>query len=754
METQMQPSQKYRILIIDDNPAIHEDIRRVLKETKQNISETETELFGTPRQLPNVNGPKLEIDSAYNGVDGYKMVIDAYEAKNPYALAFVDVRMPPGWDGIKTIKEFWDKDPDIQVVICSAYSDYSWTDIMNVLGLSDRLLILKKPFEYSEVKQLVSTLTHKWFISKELAKNLKFLEDTVESRTYELQNALSIATATLESSQDGLLVLDKDGKILNYNQRFVRMWRVPGSIIKRMCQFALNDHLKSIAHTNFLEYDYPFSKVGQSIEVTWDEGRTFSVNFFAYMVNDTPQGILISTKDETQRKLFEKELTYEATHDYLTGLPNRFLLVDRLKQALTLAQRNSRGVGVIYFDLDRFKYVNDTLGHAVGDGLLQGIAANVRSIMRESDTLCRLGGDEFVVVVNDVENKEDLTNFVYRLQQSLENVFIVDDYDIRIGCSIGVSCYPEHGTDPDILLTNADSALYHAKENGRGSFCIYSAGMSDKNTASIEIERQLKYALDADEFQLLYQPIFDAETEKIVGVETLLRWDNPVLGAVSPSEFIPIAEKSGKIVAIGEWIIENVQKEITRWKEHNLDIYAAINISGIQLKSTDFLKIFHNLSKNKQFDLSKLEIELTESILLEQSANILDSLNALRSMGMKISLDDFGTGYSSLTYLRRFPVDKIKIERAFITNIQNERDSQAIVSAIIAMAHKLDLKIVAEGIEYPETISILKEMSCNYLQGYLYCKPITSDELLEKYAITSYPTLSKNAIESREGFKL
>ncbi len=222
----MQADQQYRILVIDDNPAIHDDVRRVLMDSEMQVSDTEAELFGEI-QRPHIAGPQLEIDSAYNGIDGYKMVIDAYEQGNPYAVAFVDVRMPPGWDGIKTIKEFWDKDPDIQVVICSAYSDYSWTDIMHVLGLSDRLLILKKPFEFSEVKQLVSTLTRKWSISRELTSNLNTLESQIAIRTQELQKTLAIATATLESSQEGLLVLDNQGNILNYNQRFIRMWRIP-----------------------------------------------------------------------------------------------------------------------------------------------------------------------------------------------------------------------------------------------------------------------------------------------------------------------------------------------------------------------------------------------------------------------------------------------------------------------------------------------------------------------------------------------
>ncbi len=730
------PSKKtYRILLIDDNPAIHEDFRKVLHNDDLKSSETENALFGSsePKVDTDDDAPILEIDSVFNGIDGCKKVIDAYEAGNPYALAFVDVRMPPGWDGIRTIKEFWDKDPDIQVVICSAYSDYSWSDIMNVLGLSDRLLILKKPFEFSEVKQLVSTLTHKWAMSKELDLNMKELEGVVRNRTKELQKTLSIATATLESSQDGLLVLDNHGNILNYNQRFIRMWRIPESLVKRMTQKTLHDYLQETAKAYFLANDFPESKIGQSLEIEWDNGRTFTASFFSFMVDNIPQGILISVKDDTQRKLFEKELTYEATHDYLTGLPNRFLFVDRLKQALIIAERNSRGVGIIYIDLDRFKYINDTLGHAIGDGLLQGVAAHIRSIIRDSDTLCRLGGDEFVIVINDVENEEDLLRFVQRLQKNLSEIFYIDRHEIQIGASMGVSCYPEHGLEEDILLTHADTALYHAKENGRGTYCIYSPGMSDKNTKQLEMERQLKYALERNEFKLLYQPIVDAKTQKIIGVETLIRWHNEMLGSVSPADFISVAEKSGYIIEIGKWIIESVKHQLLEWESLEVDIYIAVNVSGIQLKSPDFLSHFCKEIPTGKIDLTKIEIELTESILLEQSQNILDTLNELRMMGVRISLDDFGTGYSSLTYLRRFPVDKIKIERAFITNIQNEKDSQAIVSAIIAMAHKLDLKTVAEGIECQETVDILTEMSCDFFQGYLFSQPVDGDKITKIY---------------------
>lgn len=736
----------YRIVVIDDNPAIFQDFRKIL-DPVQTEKQTETEqiLFGkTPSLSTQKEQLKLDLVSYTNGIDGHKAIIDAYKANNPFCVAFVDVRMPPGWDGIKTIQSFWDADPDIQVVICSAHSDYNWTDIHNSFGLSDRLLILKKPFEYSEVKQMANTLAHKWSLSKELKEHAYNLEKLVQKRTAELQTILSISTATLESSKDGILVLDRQGHIINNNNRFTDMWKIPGTLSKRMTLQSIEKHINTIAKTPGNYIASPFEKIGAILEIILKQGDIFALSFHEYVIDDKIEGILICCTDITKRKMIEKILTYEATHDYLTGLPNRVLLVDRLKQSLAVLERSNRAVGIILFDLDRFKYINDTLGHSIGDGLLQGIAARITGVLRKGDSVSRLGGDEFVVIVNDFEDPEDLINFAHRIQESISDPFIIADHTIKITCSIGMSMAPLHGRDPDILLSSADTALYSAKDISRGSYCFYTQGMSDNSLKKAELEIELKYALERNELSLLYQPIVDARTGKICGVESLLRWHHPKFGNIPPADFIPLAENSGEIIKIGDWILETVNNQINLWQSTGINLFVTINISGVQLKNSDFLDRFYKLISNTPH-ASLFEIELTESILLDRSSHVLTALETLKSLGLKISLDDFGTGYSSLTYLRRFPVDKIKIEKAFITEITTEKESQAIVSAIIAMAHKLNISVVAEGIEQENTIKFLKDLSCDYFQGYYFSQAVSPESIAELYTKHQLPEIKESS---------
>lgn len=727
----------FRILIIDDNPAIHDDFRKVLSPSEAVLT-LEEELFGDtpPAHNADVDFENIEIDSAYQGKEGALKIIEAREQGRPYAMAFVDIRMPPGLDGVQTIAEFWQHDPDIQIVICTAFSDYSWGDIMGKVGQSDRLLILKKPFDNAEVRQLVTTLTCKWNLSDKVRHQMKELEALVTERTTELKNALSISTATLESSMDGIMVVTNENKIINYNLRFMDMWRIPYDLIAEQSLTHLFGYMRDQVGSpkSFCDAEKYLSESAKlsPIEIIRLDGRVYEMLVHPYNLDGVESGHLFCFRDITQRKIFEKELAFEATHDYLTGLPNRLLLVERLKQTLTYAKRHHRFVGIAYIDLDRFKYINDTLGHAIGDGLLQGVAARIRSNIRDIDTLSRLGGDEFVLIIADMAAAEDALPFIKRISESLSSPFYLENHEVRISGSMGISIYPDHGTDPDLLLSQADTALYHVKEEGRGTYKFYTPGMSDSSKKMMEMEAQLKGALEKGEFYLDYQPIIGGDSEKIVGVEALLRWHHPLIGIVSPSDFIPITEKCGIIIPIGEWILNEVRRQQVEWKNQGLPpLYIAVNISGIQLKHPHFLKTFCEIIERLDIDTSLLEFELTESILLEQSNHILASLQRFKEMGIKIVLDDFGTGYSSLTYLRRFPVDKIKIEKAFISNLHAENDSRAIVSAIIAMAHKLNLQVVAEGVEHQSIVDILHTDKCDFYQGYLYSQPVSAEKITQ-----------------------
>lgn len=691
------------------------------------------------------------VDSVDNCKDGSHKIMRAYLEDSPYALVVVDLSLSPNSADLHIIKEFLAVDKTIQVLIYSTCDTYSWMEIMTEIGISDRIIFLKKPFAKIELQQLVATLKTKWQHLFTLNEHVKKLKGLIDEQAEALKNALSIATATLESTHEGMVVVNQNGHILNYNKRFVDMWHISHDLIETKSfkdvlsflhdQVTEHHNLGILANNNSPEY-------GKILEFKLQDGQVYEGFVQAFCVDEIEQGRLYCFKNITQRRNFERELMYKATHDYLTGLPNRILLVDRLKQSLAYARRHKQLLAVLYLDVDSFKYINDTLGHNIGDGLLQAVAGRIRVNIREADTICRLGGDEFVLILTGFDTKEDIEEMIQRLYDSLKSPFYLNEHILEVVVSIGVSIFPEHGEESDLLLSHADTALYDVKEGQRGTWLIYSQGMTDDSCKLMALEAELHYAIDRGQLSMNYQPIISAKTGKIVGLEALLRWSHPTLGQVSPAEFIPIAEKAGMVIPIGEWVFETVSEELCAWQKQGIpDIYVSINVSGIQLNQPDFLAKICNKIAHLKVDPKYFEFELTETILLEHSTHILGTLNQFKEMDIKISLDDFGTGYSSLSYLKRFPVDKIKIDRSFINNMHVEQDSLEIVTAIIAMSHKLGLKVVAEGVEHYQTVKLLQENDCDLMQGFLFCEPVSGDiiasMLLQQNEMTFLPAIKR-----------
>ncbi len=733
----------FRILVIDDNPAIHEDFRKILiapDHTRDGgtLASLEASLFGDEQSEKNdFSGlPNINIDSAFQGEEGLRLVQKAKEENMPYALAFVDVRMPPGWDGVETIQHIWQVDPEIQVVICTAHSDYSWNDITRKLGSTDRLLILKKPFDNVEVRQLASTLTEKWKLTQKVKRQLDELQISVEQRTSELFEALSIARSTLESTNDGILVVDKNNKVTIYNQRYLELWQMPQEII---------DHDDGFSRIEFvlpqLENPHEFvQRIKQVVadeemittdEVRFKDGRVFERYSQPHKLNGETIGRVWSFRDVTERKRMEQQLTHQATHDALTNLPNRTLLRDRVEQLILQNKRNRKMFALIFFDLDRFKNINDNFGHNFGDLLLQNVAKRIRESLRESDTIARMGGDEFVVVMNGLEKEEDCISMVQKLLNALAAPMNIQGREITVMGSLGISIYPKNGDDVDTLLKKADAAMYTAKENHPGSFYFYSEDLNTRSIKRFEIESNLFRALEKQEFVLQYQPIYETKYGRIVGAEALIRWQHPKLGLVPPQEFIPLAEEIGLIVPIGEWVVKNACQQAKDWHDQGFDnLYISVNISGNQLKQHNVVDAIKNTLEQTQLDARFLEFELTETSILEQIQHVSDAILILRSLGIKIVIDDFGTGYSSLTYLKRFPIDKLKIDRSFINFLSTDPDDVAIVVATIAMAHNLGIKVVAEGVETLEQLNFLKQYKCDFIQGFYFSRPIDATSFL------------------------
>lgn len=426
----------------------------------------------------------------------------------------------------------------------------------------------------------------------------------------------------------------------------------------------------------------------------------------------------------------QEHLQQLAHYDTLTNLPNRALFFDRLTQALHYAQRNKQAVALFFIDLDHFKEINDTLGHRIGDLLLHQVAERMGQIVRECDTVARLGGDEFTFFAQNIGNKNNASLLAKKLLETLEPGFMLEDHTVYISASIGITLYPNDGENIDELLINADVAMYHAKEAGKNTYHHFDLGMNQRASERMSLQTDLRNALYRGEFVLHYQPKVNIATGKINGVEALIRWNHPEQGLMLPSRFIPLAEESGIIVPISEWVLKNACQQAKRWQQQGYTwVSVAVNLSAFHFKRHSVVEAIRTALTDADLPARMLEVELTESLLLHNNLYTIEALNELKKLGLTISIDDFGTGYSSLSYLQRFPIDLIKIDRSFIWSMGQNEDDRAIVAAIIAMAKSLRMKVVAEGVETEEQFEFLQHQGCHAVQGFLLSKPLPAEEL-------------------------
>ncbi len=462
-------------------------------------------------------------------------------------------------------------------------------------------------------------------------------------------------------------------------------------------------------------------------------------------VRDTGGNILLregTVEDITDRKVAEERVQYLAYYDALTGLPNRTLLQDRLSTALASARRQKDKLALLFLDLDGFKIINDSLGHSLGDLLLQDVAERLKRSAREQDTVARLGGDEFLIVLTHIQDVADAAVAAERIVTAMTAEFVVQGRSLRVSCSLGLSIFPEHGTDGETLIKNADAAMYCAKENGRNNFQFFTADMNAQAVERLTLENSLRLALDNQEFFLVYQPQMDVGTGKIIGLEALLRWQHPELGLVPPDKFIRIAENSGLIMPIGEWVLRTACSQARKWQDEGLlAVPVAVNVSAVQFRQEEFCQVIKRVLLETGLPPQYLELELTESLLLSNADMMFSVLQKLKAMGLTLAIDDFGTGYSSFSYLRQFPVSKLKIDRSFVRDVAVNFDDAAITTAIISMAKTLHLKVIAEGVENEAQMSFLRAHRCDEIQGYYFSKPLAVDKVADKLRCT----MSQNA---------
>lgn len=535
----------------------------------------------------------------------------------------------------------------------------------------------------------------------------------------------------LEAAPDAMVVVDPSGRIVLLNVQAEKRFgysrnELIGQRVKNIIPNGFAERL--IADALRTAKDALEQQIGTGIELTGrrKDGSEFPIEIMLSPLEGA-EGILVTAaiRDITTRKKAEALIIHSSEHDFLTGLPNRVLLNDRVNQAILLAQRNRRRVAVLFLDLDGFKHINDSLGHSVGDKLLKSVGKRLVDCVRGSDTVSRYGGDEFVVLLSEEETTENASVTARRMLRALAEAHFIDQHDLHVTCSVGISLYPDDGLNAESLIKNADTAMYQAKENGRQTFQFFKSAMNVRAVERQAIEECLRRALERQEFVVHYQPKINLKTGRIIGAEALLRWTHPIRGPVSPSQFIPVAEDCGLILPIGTWVLRQACQQAQAWVAAGLPMGTmAVNISAIQLRDENFVDTVFAILKDTGLDPSLLEVELTESVLMKHAEYTASVLKALRARGVQVAVDDFGTGFSSLSYLRKFPIDALKIDQSFVSQITTVPDETIIVNAVISLGRSLKLRVVAEGVETQEQLAFLQAHHCDEAQGYYFSQPV------------------------------
>ena len=660
-----------RILLVDDNPSIHEDFKRILRPQHDDLfASTEADLFGDSlnSRSSRRSTVQFELESAFQGQQALAMVEEAVRVGQPFSVAFVDVRMPPGWDGVETIERLREVDPKLQIVICSAYSDYSWTSIHERLGASDWLLILRKPFDHAEIQQLACAMTEKWNLSIQASLNTDALEKMVKHHAQKFQDA-------------NLELAERNASLTEMNERLSR--------------------------------------------------------------------------EIHARQLADERIRHIAFHDALTDLPNRAFLMERLHDCIGRSRRQSNyRFAVLFADVDNFKIVNDSLGHRAGDQLLSQIAAAMMNAMRTMqasirpslDTVARLGGDEFVILLDDIGDVENVLGVAQRIQQAVCTPLDVGHRQMVPSISIGAAVSQSEYEDAVDVMRDADTALYHAKSEGKGRIALFDQAMRSRVLERADIENDLRLAILKREFIVYYQPIVSLITGKISCLEALVRWQHPTRGLLPPDSFLPVAEHTGMIEAIGEQVLEEVACQLADWRarfSHANNLAVSVNLSAVQIVGDRLLSQIDRCIELHGLEPSSIKIELTETTTMHNLELSRTVVGALASRGIEVYLDDFGTGYSSLSTLHTLPFAAIKLDKSFVSNFETDVECETTIRAMVMIAENRNIKLIAEGIETFEQVAILRNLDCEFGQGYYFARPLPAhalDALLESgasYGVTS-----------------
>jgi diguanylate cyclase (GGDEF)-like protein/PAS domain S-box-containing protein len=667
------------ILIIDDDPRLRKTLDDILK------------------------AKGFQTVTARNGAEGL-LLMQTYTVD----LALIDLGLPD-MSGLDVLSRIKADHPNIGVIILTGNAT-----LESAIEATNRgaFSYLVKPYE---IEQLM--LQIKRAIEKQQA-DAALRESETKFRNL------------LESAPDGMMIVNDERNVVLINRKFEEIFGYDRSeVIGRNMDMFIPSR-----YTHHQKYSKEYLKNPQAMHMT--EGReTFALHRDGSEIPveirlsplKTPEGfiVLAAIRDVTERKHYEAQLEYLTTHDGLTNLPNRNLLIDRLSQAILYAKRNQRKAAVLFIDLDNFKVINDSLGHDMGDRLLKIIGERLTICVRANDTVARQGGDEFVIVLTDLAESEDAGSMAEKIQATLSQPLHIDTHNFGISCSIGISIYPKDGKDAQALLKNADAAMFRVKEQGRAAFQFFTAELNNSLVERMTMEHGLRQALDNNELSVHYQPQVDLASGKMIGLEALLRWQSPELGMVSPARFIPLAEETGLIIPIGDWVLKTAVTQNKIWQTAGFPpLTMAVNLSPRQFWYPGLIETVTRVLCESDLEPRYLELEITEGLVMRDVESALTMLDELKKLGVQLAMDDFGTGYSSLSHLKRFPFDKLKMDISFVREVTSDPGSAAIAKTIIAMAHNLNLRVIAEGIETKAQLSYLRDHGCDEMQGFYFSRPV------------------------------
>ena len=637
------------------------------------------------------------------------------------------------------------------------------------LGLDTPFIVLSGTVSEAAAVKVLKAGAHDFVVKSSLSRLAPAIER--ELREVAVRAACSQAEKALCRQQEllveiaaaigeGVFVLDQAGNTIFVNPEASRLlgWS-PEDLIGRSLHSLV--HAKQPDGGMLHEDQCPIWRVlaqggNHRADEDWFTRKDGTLVPVTYVVSSlyeagAVKAAVVAFQDVSERKKTQERLVYLAHYDQLTDLPNRALLQARLEHALEQAKRHGHQVAMLYLGLDRFKNINDSLGHLVGDELLVAVSRRLGTRVRKEDTLSRWGGDEFIILLEHLEYPLEALNVAQDILQLLSEPFqIANTYEVFISASIGITAFPADGADATQLIRNADAAMHKAKKSGRNTYSFYTAEMDGTANQRLELEGKLRYALEREEFILHYQPLVSVEDERIIGVEALVRWLHPVEGMIAPQRFIPLTEETGLIVPLGEWVLRTACTQFKSWLDQGLPIQTlAVNLSSRQFQQRDLVQRVRAILAETGLPACHLELEITESAIMEQGGLAIETMHALKALGIALSIDDFGTGYSSLAYLKRFPVDKLKIDRSFINDIPHDQNDMEITATIVAMARNLHLKVLAEGVETTEQLTFLREQHCGAYQGYLFSKPLAEAELvalLKRQGVSNHTVLEGIAV--------